>query len=242
MACTIQDIKRDSLAQAASIFKGKAKSITFKDNIATISYGTAYQVKTRESAIEMAKRKLAEVESWAAKKFGEPFRNGWGQVDTTIIDKVRVALTFPSNLYAAYQVKKSDFERDIDYYMGDEQLMQQEEDTFYQTENSIKPEVSELFESNPELANKVCEALGFNVIKESEITYTDEEGNLCAKMGSRSSKFTKGSKWEIVKDLKGYPSHAQGGVDIKIGKNGFNFTRDNGVIEAKHGLVLPKIK
>lgn len=39
--------------------------------------------------------------------------------------------------------------------------------------------------------------------------------------------------------IKGYPSHAQGGVDIKIGKNGFGFTGDNGVIEAKHGLVLP---
>ena len=102
----------------------------------------------------------------------------------------------------------------------------------------IKPGVAELFESNPKLANAVYEALGLTTINESEITYTDEEGNPCAKMGGRSSKFTKGSKWEIVKDLKGYPSHAQGGVDIKLGKNGFSFTRNNGVIEAKHGLVL----
>lgn len=99
------------------------------------------------------------------------------------------------------------------------------------------------FESNPELANEVYEALGFNVIKESEITYTDEDGKPCAKMGGRSSKFTKGSQWEIVKDLKGYPSHAQGGVDIKLGKDGFSFTRDNGGdIKAAHGLVLPAIK
>lgn len=62
-----------------------------------------------------------------------------------------------------------------------------------------------------------------------------------AKDGIRN-KFTKGSQWEIVKDLKGYPSHAQGGVDIKLGKNGFSFTRDNGIIEAKYGLILPKIK
>jgi hypothetical protein len=59
-----------------------------------------------------------------------------------------------------------------------------------------------------------------------------------AKDGIRG-KFNKGSQWEIVKDLKGYPSHSQGGVDVKIGKNGFSFTRDNGVIEAKNGLVLP---
>ena len=110
--------------------------------------------------------------------------------------------------------------------------------------SNIKPKdgVLELFESNPELANAIYEALGFNTIDENEITYTDEEGNLCAKMGGRSSKFTKGSKWEIVKDLKGYPSHSQGGVDIKLGKNGFSFTRDNGIIEAKYGLMLPKIK
>ena len=107
---------------------------------------------------------------------------------------------------------------------------------------SPKEGVSELFESNPELANAVYSTMGFNTINESEITWTDEQGNLCAKMGGRSSKFAKGSQWELVKDLKGYPSHAQGGVDIKLGKNGFSFTRDNGVIEAKHGLVLPKIK
>ena len=108
--------------------------------------------------------------------------------------------------------------------------------------NNKQQQINELFKSNPDFANEVYSAMGLNTIKESEITYTDEEGNPCAKMGGRSSKFTKGSKWEIVKDLKGYPSHAQGGVDIKLGKNGFSFTRDNGVIEAKHGLILPKIK
>ena len=41
---------------------------------------------------------------------------------------------------------------------------------------------------------------------------------------------------------EGYSSHSQGGVYVNIGKNGFSFIRDNGVIEAKHGLVIPKIK
>lgn len=83
---------------------------------------------------------------------------------------------------------------------------------------------------------------------EAKIRELEKEGLLeidCSKIKAKDgirSKFTKGSKWEIVKDLKGYPSHSQGGVDIKIGKNGFSFTRDNGVIEAKYGLVLPKIK
>lgn len=80
-----------------------------------------------------------------------------------------------------------------------------------------------------------------NNIIENEVTYTDENNNPCAKDGIRG-KFTKGSQWGIVKDLKGYPSHAQGGVDIKLGKDGFSFTGKDGIIKARHGLVLPKIK
>jgi hypothetical protein len=56
------------------------------------------------------------------------------------------------------------------------------------------------------------------------------------------SKFTKGSEWEIVKDLKGYPSHAQGGVDINIGPDGVNFIRGKTNIKAANGLVLPAVK
>ena len=108
--------------------------------------------------------------------------------------------------------------------------------------NNKQQQIGELFESNPELANAVYSAMGLNTINESEITYTDEEGKPCAKMGGRGSNFTKGSKWEIVKDLKGYPSHAQGGVDIKLGKDGFSFARGSGQIMAAHGLVLPAIK
>lgn len=39
--------------------------------------------------------------------------------------------------------------------------------------------------------------------------------------------------------IKGYPSHAQGGVDIKLGKDGFSFTKGSSQIMATHGLVLP---
>ena len=81
-----------------------------------------------------------------------------------------------------------------------------------------------------------------NTIIENEVTYTDEENKPCAKDGIRSSKFTKGSQWEIVKDLKGYPSHAQGGVDITLGKDGFSFKGKGRDIKAAYGLVLPKIK
>lgn len=105
-----------------------------------------------------------------------------------------------------------------------------------QTAN-IKEGVPELFESNPELANKVYEALGFNVIKESEITYTDEDGNPCAKIGLTNT--TKGTGWKIVKDFKGKPKHSQGGVDITISNKGVSMRRGGKDIKAKYGLLIP---
>ena len=67
--------------------------------------------------------------------------------------------------------------RDLDFYMGDQALMDQEEGyeeevtkTSSQTEQ-IKPGVQELFESNPELANQVYEALGFINLLPSTLPY-----------------------------------------------------------------------
>ena len=104
--------------------------------------------------------------------------------------------------------------------------------------SNIKPKdgVSELFESNPELANEVYKALGLNVINESEITYTDEEGNPCAKMGLTNA--TKGTGWKIVKDFKGQPKHSQGGVDITISDKGVTMRRGGKDIKAKYGLLI----
>ena len=100
----------------------------------------------------------------------------------------------------------------------------------------IKPGVSELFESNPELVNAVYETLGLNIINESEITYTDEEGNPCAKMGLTNT--TKGTGWKIVKDFKGKPKHSNGGVDITISDKGVTMRRGGKDIKAKYGLLI----
>jgi hypothetical protein len=105
--------------------------------------------------------------------------------------------------------------------------------------SEIKPGVEELFDSNPELANQVYEALGFKTINESEITYTDDEGNPCAVNGLKGSKFKKGGNWEIIKEFKG-KSHAQGGIDIEIGKGGIKMSNKQGKFEAKYGLIIPK--
>lgn len=61
-----------------------------------------------------------------------------------------------------------------------------------------------------------------------------------AKQGMKSSKFTKGGKWKLIKDLKGYPTHEKGGVDLMIGKDGVSITSGQSNFKAEYGLVLPK--
>ena len=61
-----------------------------------------------------------------------------------------------------------------------------------------------------------------------------------AEQGMKSSKFTKGGKWRLIKDLQGYPTHEKGGVDLMIGKDGVSITSGQSNFKAEYGLVLPK--
>ena len=65
--------------------------------------------------------------------------------------------------------------------------------------------------------------------------------NIKAAKGIRPTKFTKGSQWSIVKDLKGHPSHAKGGVDVKIGPDGVSLKAKGGRIKAEYGLLIPAV-
>jgi hypothetical protein len=67
----------------------------------------------------------------------------------------------------------------------------------------------------------------------------DCKGKLKAEKGLQTN-FTKGGKWKLIKDLKGYPTHKEGGVDLTIGKNDVSIKNGNTEFTAKHGLVIPK--
>jgi len=75
------------------------------------------------------------------------------------------------------------------------------------------------------------------LIQNGEITFVDEQGKPCAEMGMRSS-FTKGKSWRVVKDLKGYPTHAEGGVDLQFNGEGVKIKKGETTITAKYGLVI----
>ena len=81
-----------------------------------------------------------------------------------------------------------------------------------------------------------------DLITSNQITYTTEDGQPCAKEGVRFNSFTPGSNWQVVKDLKGYPSHTNGGIDVKIDQSGVKIINNKGdLIKAENGLVLPNL-
>jgi predicted kinase len=77
------------------------------------------------------------------------------------------------------------------------------------------------------------------MIQSGEITFTEDDGKLCAKMGMKSDKFTSGGKWEMISSIKG-KSHNEGGVDLTINDNGKVTFKNklNNDIKAEFGLVI----
>jgi hypothetical protein len=54
--------------------------------------------------------------------------------------------------------------------------------------------------------------------------------------------FKPGSKWSMVEDLKGLPSHKSGGVDLTIHEGGVAFSTEKGYMKAENGIFIPKRK
>lgn len=78
-----------------------------------------------------------------------------------------------------------------------------------------------------------------NIEKAKEIKKNCEgSGGLTAESGLTIG-FTPGSKWSLVKDLKG-PSHAQGGIDLSIDNGKVMFSSGGSIYHAANGLVVPK--
>ena len=98
-------------------------------------------------------------------------------------------------------------------------------------QNTAKQTITEVQESDVEAKIKELEKDGLLEI--------DCKSKLKAEKGLQTN-FTKGGKWRLIKDLKGYPTHKEGGVDLTISKNGVSIKNGNIEFIAKHGLVIPK--
>ena len=95
-------------------------------------------------------------------------------------------------------------------------------------------------ETELELSDDELDAYIQHLMQQGEIQRED-----CNKAedGAVTANFTPGGKWETVKDLKGMPSHKEGGVDLQINKDGnVTFKNTSGtIITAAAGLVIPNI-
>ena len=98
-------------------------------------------------------------------------------------------------------------------------------------QDTAKQTITEVQESDVEAKIRELEKEGLLEI--------DCKGKLKAEKGLQTN-FTKGGKWKLIKDLKGYPTHKEGGIDLTIGKNGVSIKNGNTEFIAKHGLVIPK--
>lgn len=139
----------------------------------------------------------------------------------------------------------------------------------YEIDNRTKSQerisqIQDIFNENPELNkigtveqydsylntifpdSKVTEidnSLYISVLNQLEQENTIEKdctggGKLKAEKGLQTN-FNRGGKWKLIRDLKGYPTHKEGGVDLTIGKNGVSIKNGNTEFTARHGLVLP---
>ena len=105
MACSIKQLKEDGVRTVKRIFKGEAKSITFKEDTAIIKYGYEFQVKDEASAYNMVQSKIEKINKWSAETFKTTaFKGQWTRLYQNN-GELTVEFTFPPNLVKAYERK-----------------------------------------------------------------------------------------------------------------------------------------
>lgn len=107
--------------------------------------------------------------------------------------------------------------------------------------SALKKESKTSFEdTEPQISDSELDAYMEQLMQAGQV---EKEDCNKAEDGAVTANFTPGGKWETVKDLKGMPSHKEGGVDLQINKDGdVTFKNTSGaIITAAAGLVIPNI-
>lgn len=162
----------------------------------------------------------------------------YGQVDwggDSIKKKVQEAYTSPDG-YAESTSQSQNGSSDIRKYKNEPDLFPE-----------IYHKVKQLEAIHMDAKNASIPEEGIDLeelLNAGEIKFTNDKGEPCVAEGMRNISFSWGNKWEIIEDLKGLPSHKDGGVDIKITDGGVTFVNNKGKeIKAAHGLMIsPKAK
>jgi hypothetical protein len=104
------------------------------------------------------------------------------------------------------------------------------------------PQVGEVEQTAPEVVKQIAgQFLNIDrLVAKGFVKYVDSKtGKPCAKFGMRDNAFSRGGKWEIVKDLKGYATHEKGGVDLTIDGKGVRMGGKDSKLYAADGLLMP---
>ena len=110
---------------------------------------------------------------------------------------------------------------------------------FYRNNSVISDETTEMINA---LGVSKAEWLIMPVEEQEALEDCIGGGSPKAEKGFKSG-LTRGGTWKVVKDLKGQPSHAEGGVQLSIGeKGGVHFTKGDSSIHAVNGMLIPNKK
>lgn len=186
--------------------------------------------------------------------------------DKTFVDRIKSLFHKLMNLFSGSNYKDESLLTVMDFLYGTYDMVDEFDQNFIKynqlssgtltvdlnipaTSKEDTPEINALYKQLELLAEEIedLDKITDFSINEDEVTEEQEDGTPCgssikkAEKGARGN-FSAGGKWELVKDLKGYPSHAKGGVDVTLGESGSSFKGKKGDIKASHGLVLSKIE
>ena len=166
MACSIKEIKENSLEEVKKVFINNATSYIEKGNTVSIPIGNKWN---KQTAYNIAKSGVNRVEKWAKEKFGKDiFSNGWANISTYYNDKVVVTFMFPPLLEKAYLAKNGVSSVDT---VNKEAFQIEEENIISEGKKvEVKKPESETFNSiisNPQISDEeVAKGIFLNIFSE----------------------------------------------------------------------------
>tara|TARA_R110002126_G_scaffold186255_7_gene334981 strand:- start:7 stop:615 length:609 start_codon:yes stop_codon:yes gene_type:complete len=191
MACSIDERKTEGVDLAVKAFLGNSTSFKeIKPGVIEMKVSPKF---TKAALYNIANKNTARVEKQMGVKYGPKFQNGWTSIDNTLHNSMLVRIQPPNILMQAWNVKMgiktlaevnaeltnpSQFSRNLEYFKGDEALMNQE----YVSNDEFFSELSETFsnftsESIAEIKAEYNETLDWahDTSKDLNMRITDSE-------------------------------------------------------------------
>lgn len=167
MSCSLEDKRSSAVNEAISKFKGNATSFTVNDTTESVVMKVNENFTSKRQLLHIAESNKARVTAWAKETYGDKFQYGWITIADYYIDRLIINFKVPSVLYSTWEVQDNlktldqaneelvEVARDIDFYMGDAALMEQEE-----RESSLDVyDISLEIANPPEIPNELIQPL-----------------------------------------------------------------------------------